>query len=68
MNILQQFENGFHALLPQIEHGATYILAKAGDKILLHRILQTGEVVSADMNVPLLRNILQAVDSAIPPQ
>ena len=68
MNILQQGDNFLHAVLPQIEQGVTYILAKAGDKVTLHRILQTGEVVSADMNIPLLRNILQAVDSALPAQ
>jgi hypothetical protein len=66
MNILQQFENGLHAVLPQIEQGVTHILAVAGDRVLLHRILQTGEVVTQEMNVPFVRAILQAVDSIIP--
>ena len=66
MNIIQQGENFLHAILPQIEQGVSHIVAIAGDKVMLHRILATGEVLSQEMNVPLLRAILQSVDSMIP--
>ncbi len=66
MQFLQQLENGFHVLLPQVEAGVTQILVKVGDRHILHRILQTGEVISNDVNIPMLRLILQAIDSAIP--
>jgi hypothetical protein len=66
MNILQQFQNGFHAVLTDVEAGVTHIVAVAGDRLTWHRILQTGEVISQDLNIPLLRTILAAIDNAIP--
>lgn len=66
MNVLHQTENFLLAQLPQFEQGVTHLISKAGDKVMLHRILQTGEIVSSEMNVPVLRAILQAVDAAIP--
>lgn len=67
MNILQQGEGFLHAVLPQLEQGVTYILAQSGTRVFLHRILQTGEVATQEMNIPLVRSILQAVDAAVPP-
>ncbi len=66
MNILQQGENWLHATVTGIEDGVTHFLAVAGNRAFLHRILQTGEVVTTEMNIPLLRQVLQTVDQAIP--
>lgn len=66
MQILHQAENFLLAKLQSVEAGVTYLLSKSGDRVLLHRILQTGEIASQEMNIPLLRALLQAVDSQIP--
>ena len=66
MQILHQAENFLLAKLPQFEAGVTHLLSKAGDRVMLHRILQTGEVISQEMNIPLVRALLQAVDTALP--
>lgn len=74
MNILQQgthptFGAFLHALLPQIEEGVTTFLTRnlnnGNEKVMIHRILQTGEIVSQEMNIPFVRAVLQAVDTAI---
>lgn len=65
MQILHQAGDFLLAKLPQLEAGVTYLLSKSGDKVMLHRILQTGEVLSQEMNIPLVRSLLQAVDSTI---
>ena len=64
--MLHQGENFLLAKLPQIEQGAIHLLSKSGDTVVLHRILQTGEIVSSAMNIPLLRSLLQAIDSQLP--
>ena len=65
MDILHRGENFILAKLPAIEAGITHLISKSGNQVLLHRILQTGEVVSQEMNIPLLRALLQAVDAQV---
>ena len=55
-----------HAVLPQLEAGATHILAVVGNKVFLHKLLATGEMLSEELNIPVMRVILQATDSLIP--
>ncbi len=68
MNIIHQFENGFHAVAVDVENGVTSLLSKFGDKVTLHKFFTTGETVAQDLNIPLLRDILTAVDSLVPSQ
>lgn len=62
MQILHQGDNFLLARLPQIEPGITHLMSKSGDRVLLHRVLQTGEVLSQEMNMPLLRSMLAIID------
>ncbi len=64
--LLQQLENGFHLVLPQIEAGVTHILAKEGDRVVLHRLVGAAEAITSVVNVPMLTLILQALNQAIP--
>jgi len=68
MNILKQGENFFHALLPELEQGVTHLLAKSGDVVFLHKLLQSGEIVSQELNIPAMRSILTAIDTIVPQQ
>lgn len=56
-----------HALLPQVEQDVTHILSVVGNRAFLHKILATGEVLSEELNIPLLKTILQATDSLVAP-
>lgn len=51
-----------HALLPQVEEGVTQFLTAIGGKATIHKITSAGEVLSTDLNLPILRDILQVVD------
>ncbi len=55
-----------HAVLPQLEQGVTHILAVVGNKVVLHKLLATGEMLSEELNIPVMRVILQAADSLLP--
>ena len=61
--ILLQAAGLLVAKLPQIEQGVHELLTIAGGQVMLHRILSSGEVLSAEMNLPRIRAILQAADS-----
>jgi len=65
MQILHQAENFLLAKLPAIETGVTHLISKSGNQVLIHRILQTGEVLSQEMNIPLLRALLSAIDGQV---
>lgn len=66
-NIIQQGQGDagrfLHAVLPIVEQNVTHILARVGDKAFLHKVLATGEVLSTELNVPMMREILAAFDS-----
>lgn len=68
MQVLHQAENFLLAKLPQLEQGAIHLISRSGNEVVLHRILQTGEIVSTAMNIPFMRTILQAIDSQLPQQ
>lgn len=63
---LTQLENGFHLVLPEVEAGVTHILAKEGNRVVLHRLVGAAEAVTSLVNVPMLTLILQALNQAIP--
>ncbi len=44
----------------------THILAVVGNKVVLHKLLATGEMLSEELNIPVMRVILQAADSLLP--
>ncbi len=67
MNILQTFENGFHAISVDPEKGITSLITSLGGVVTLHHYFQTGEMVAQTLNLPILREILTAVDSLVPP-
>lgn len=63
MEILHQGEGFLLAKLPAIDAGITHLVSKSGDRVMIHRVLQTGEILSQEMNIPLLRSLLAAIDS-----
>ena len=67
MNILHQGENFLLAELPQLEAGVRVLLSKSGEEVVLHRLVQDAEAISTPLNIPLLRNVLQALDNATQP-
>lgn len=66
MNVLHQDAALLVAMLPQVEQGVLHFLTKSGEKVLLHRIAQVSGAVlnSVEMNMPLLRAVVGAVDQA----
>ena len=67
MNILHQGENFLLAELPQLEAGVRTLLSKSGEEVMLHRLVEGAAAVSTPLNIPLLRTILAALDSATQP-
>ncbi len=69
MNILLQgvSELGafLHAELPGIDAQVTHIVSVYANKATLIKILASGEVVTTELNLPLLHGILQAVESVV---
>lgn len=67
MNILQQGQSEagrfLHAVLSHVEPNVTTILARVEDKAFLHKVLSSGEILSQELNLPMMREILQAFDS-----
>lgn len=57
--------NFFHILLPTLEADASHLLSVLGDKATLHRILATGEVISTDLGLPVVRAVVSALDSFV---
>jgi hypothetical protein len=54
-----------HTLLVDAETGVSHVLAQCGDRAVIHKILQTGEVVSSALDLPLLRAVLGAIDTSL---
>ena len=55
----------FHILLPQIEAGVTRLLAVSGNGAVLHEIDALGNIVAKELNLPVLRSVMQAIDTLV---
>lgn len=63
INILHQAQGFILAELPQIEQGVKHLISISADnRAILHRVLSTGEMVSQEMNLPLLKSIIEAAN------
>ncbi len=62
--ILHKGENFLLAELPALEAGVRQLISKSGDTVILHRIVQGAATISTELNVPIIRSILQAIDIA----
>ena len=69
MNILLQgmseFGTFLHAELPGVDAQITHIISVCASKATLIKILASGEVITEELNLPLLHGILQAVDATV---
>ena len=60
VTILHKAENFILAELPVVEAGVKHLVSIAGNRAVLHRIVQGAEIVSQEMNLPLLKAIVDA--------
>lgn len=58
-------ENFFHILLKSVEADASHLLTVFGNKATIHKILATGEVISTEFGIPVLKEVLAGIDSFV---
>lgn len=64
--ILHQFQGFVLAELPAVEAGVKNLLSISADnRAILHRVLQSGEVISSEMNLPVLRAIVDVANQIV---
>ena len=54
-----------HVVLKTVEADVTNILTTIGTRAFWHRLLATGEVVSTELSMPEVRELLAAFDSFV---
>lgn len=51
-------DNFFHALITNAEQDVTHILERVGNKAFLHKMVGAGQIVTQELNIPLLNAIM----------
>ncbi len=54
-----------HVVLKTIENDVTNILQTVGTRTFWHRLLATGEIISTELSLPVIRELLVAADSFV---
>lgn len=65
INILHRAENFILAELPVIEAGVRHLVSITGQKAVLHRIVNGAEIISSEMNLPLVKAIADVANQVI---
>lgn len=63
VQIISQGQNSngeplFHALISDAENGIHHILERVGNRAFLHKLIGAGQVVTEELNIPVLQQVM----------